>query len=252
MSDRPGQRRPGSLQQAVEAVLGVNSQPDGQGGDVEPGHPMRCLQVAVAIRDPDYQVRLAGPASEQRGEGGQHYRIGGGAGRSGGGGDGAELPLGDRHAQRPRPAGRRPGAVGGQRRQGWRIGQLAAPVRPPGRLELPRQPLCLPAVHVEPAQFQRRQPGLDSGEQGVVDGAQFLKEHPLGPAIVDDVVRNQDQVGHAGAAPEQGRPNDVAAAQVERAGHVLGDGVRGGLLEQLPRDASGRDDPGDRPVRRVH
>ncbi|HEX2062963.1 MAG TPA: hypothetical protein VHE80_00935, partial [Acidimicrobiales bacterium] len=81
----------------------------------------------------------------------------------------------------------------------------------------------LPARVVGVLEGDLRQQGRDPGDLGGVGGAQLAHQQAERPAVVDQVVLDQDELVKGRAEPDRRPPHQRQLAEVERGGHVADD-----------------------------
>src|SRR5436305_5117753 len=88
---------------------------------------------------------------------------------------------------------RRPGAVGGQRQDGLRPGELRAPVRELGLETLRAEPLALPRYEIAVLEREREQVRRAPDAARPIELAEIAAEDAHRPSIRCDVVSNDEE-----------------------------------------------------------
>ncbi len=206
----PEQRRERGVPRGVD--------PQRQGVDEEADQPLELHPAAPRRRRPHHQVGLPGVAMEQRQEAGQRgHERGDPLAAAGGEQPCRQVPLQPHRHRRPPQGGQRRARPVGRQLQGGRMaGQLLAPVGERPLQRLPLEPPPLPEGEVGVLQGQLRQRRRLPRAQGVVEDAQLAQHHPHRPAVRDDVVHREHQDPLAGGEPQQQRPQQRTALEIER------------------------------------
>ena len=207
-------------EQAAEGRIAGRPRPDHHRVDEEPDQPLDLRPRAVGDRRADEQVLTSRDAREERREAGEEQHV-------------ERRPLSPRRLaeSRRRQAEHRARAAEARRRR-------ALPVdRQRQRRGCPRE-LVAPVGELPPEHLRR--PGaLPGGEVGVLHGElaerrgapregrrverrELGGQHPLGPAVVDDVVKVEQERVLLLVQAHQAGPQQGAAGEAERPARLLG------------------------------